>query len=74
MAVLVESGGLSVRAAPRQHEAVVVLERPPIAACQRKRRERREGGELFARQSRPGRVTWGLEKTKFDPPGTSPSL
>ena len=27
--------------------------------------------ELFARQSRPGWTTWGLEKTKFDPPGTS---
>ena len=36
--------------------------------------ERYAGGEgpfleLFARQSRPGWVTWGLEKTKFDPPG-----
>jgi N6-adenosine-specific RNA methylase IME4 len=26
---------------------------------------------LFARQSRPGWTTWGLEKNKFDPPGTS---
>ena len=38
--------------------------------------ERYVGGEgpfleLFARQSRPGWTTWGLEKTKFDPPGTS---
>ena len=27
--------------------------------------------EWFARQSRLGWTTWGLEKTKFDPPGTS---
>ena len=38
--------------------------------------ERYVGGEgpflkLFARQSRPGWTTWGLEKNKFDPPGTS---
>jgi N6-adenosine-specific RNA methylase IME4 len=38
--------------------------------------ERYVGGEgpfleLFARQSRPGWTTWGLEKTKFDSPGTS---
>jgi N6-adenosine-specific RNA methylase IME4 len=38
--------------------------------------ERYVGGEgpfleLFARQSRPGWMTWGLEKNKFDPPGTS---
>ena len=30
-------------------EVVVVLERPPTAACQHKRRERREACELFAR-------------------------
>jgi N6-adenosine-specific RNA methylase IME4 len=38
--------------------------------------ERYVGGEgpfleLFARQSRPGWTTWGLEKNKFDPPATS---
>lgn len=30
------------------------------------------GLEMFARQSRPGWATWGLEATKFDPPPPPP--
>ena len=63
------SGPSSVRMTPQREHS-----RKPDELYHRI--ERYFGGEgpfleLFARQYRPGWTTWGLETTKFDPPGTS---
>ena len=70
--------GKSLRRDAGVHEIIVTprREHSPKPDELYHRIERYVGGEgpfleLFARQSRPGWTTWGLEKTKFDPPGTS---
>ena len=72
--VLIGKRGRSLRRDCGVHEVIIAPRREHSRKPDElyRRIERYAEGpyiELFARESRPGWITWGAERTKFDPPG-----